>query len=79
MTSESVNFGLALLGDVTPSNSYGEGASSSLLFSASFDLPYFFLDSLEAYCSLTVVAKSTCLGVAWPLLATAVTALEGYK
>ena len=64
MTSESVNFGLALLGEPPP----GDKASSSSS-SLSFDLPYFFLDTYTDFYSFAVVAKSTCLGVGLLLLA----------
>jgi hypothetical protein len=62
MTSERVSFCLPPVGELSP----GKKDSSS---SSSFDLPYFFLDNLIVFCSFTVVAKSTCLGVALLLLA----------
>jgi hypothetical protein len=64
MTSERVSFCLPPVGELSP----GKKASSSSS-SLSFDLPYFFLDNLIVFCSFTVVAKSTCLGVALLLLA----------
>ena len=63
MTSESVSFGLE---PGEPAVGDNRSSSSSSL---SFDLPYFFLDNLIVFYSLTVVAKSTCLGVALLVLA----------